>query len=236
MTNFNLPKPHLPHVSPPHPLTSSQLPFPGGSLWRSLWQGALSTWRGKHCIAHCGVGFFFCHWKCLPTSHIPYKLLASKARNLAFVSDDPTVQSTFSQQEKVPCNFVSAHGNIACRGLPVGEPLQHSSPQLSEGAEGLQDIHLRLGFSPPTCHKKEISLQRCRKASRFWQGQMRQQVHGYFAAPDAALSQEPALPVPRLCSDVENDSWKKYCTAIRKAGLEREGSVLLFLGKIPPGT
>lgn len=44
---------------------------------------------------------------------------------------------------------------------PVANPLQYSSPQLSKVVEGLQDIHIRLGFSHPTCHKKETSLQSC---------------------------------------------------------------------------
>lgn len=44
---------------------------------------------------------------------------------------------------------------------PVANPLQNSSPQLSKAVEGLQDIHVRLRFPPPTCHKNEISLQSC---------------------------------------------------------------------------
>lgn len=128
MANFNLPKSHLPHTSLPHPLTSSQLPFPGGSLWRSL--AGSTEYMKEETLHHSPWSRFFCHWKCLPTSHGPYKLLPSKARNPAFVPDDPTGQSTFSQQEKVLyvqfCQCPWQHCTPWAE--PVGKPLQHSSP------------------------------------------------------------------------------------------------------------
>ena len=129
MTNFNLPKPCLLQTSLPYPLTSSQPPFPGGSSWRSLRQGPLSTRKGKPCIAHRGL-VFSSFWKSPPTSfHVPYKLLRSKTRNLTFVPDDPTGQSTLSQQEKVLGRLGAAlSAPIARRGLNLLEKPDDIAP------------------------------------------------------------------------------------------------------------
>lgn len=65
---------------------------------------------------------------------------------------------------------------------------------------------------------------------------MEQQIHGYIAASNTVVFQKPALPVSNPRSDGENDSGDKYFKASRRAGLETEGRVLLFLGKVSSGT
>lgn len=165
-------------------------------------------------LAYHASLFPLCLSKCLPTSHNPYKLLPSKARNLALVPNAPKVQSKFCQQEKSHESRVQFYQGpwqlCTLQTEPVANPLRHSSPQLSKGLEGLQDIHIRLGFSPPTCHKKEISLQSCLGRypafSQYPQGQQTlvgtngQQICGYIAAPNTAVSQNQLClyPLPTL--------------------------------------
>lgn len=139
------------------------------------------------------------------------------------------------------CNFIRAHGSIARCGLSL---LQTPYNIVSKGVEGLQDIHIRLRFSPPTCHKKENSLQFCPgRYPAFSSGPADSGRYTWGSRSMVTLllqtlhcPKKPALPVSNPHSDVENDSWKKYFKATRRTGLETEGRVLLFLGKISSGT